>query len=152
MARCLLSEDLSGRDVVPAPVADRVTALAAQWMEHGFTPQTVRPWADLTPACGAYLAGRGVDPAALDRPIDIGGSAGPVTLRRAIMTGQLDAEQAYDIVSSHAAGNEPEPEPELPQAVFSHPTTDHAMPRTVDRDGGEHRPPTSQPSRTPFQP
>ena len=168
LARCLLSEDLGGRDVVPAAVADRVTALAAQWAEHGFTPQTVRPWAELTPACGAYLAGRGVDPAALDQLIDAGSSAGPITLRQAILTGHLDAEQAYDAVSSRAAGTRtsstptPTPTPTPtgpPPAVFSHSAADHptthtvdrTQDRTEDRDRAEHRRPSNRPSHTPFR-
>jgi hypothetical protein len=151
LARCLLSEDLGGRDVVPAAVADRVTALAAQWADHGFTPQTVRPWADLTPACGAYLAGRGVDPAALEQLIDAGAPAGPVTLRQAILTGQLDAEQAYEVVSSRTTPTPTPPGP--PPAVFSHSAADHPSTHAADRtaDRAADRRTSNQPSRTPFR-
>ena len=147
LARVLLAEDLGGRDAVPPQVAERVTALAAQWTDHGFTAETVQPWTDLTPACAAYLAERGVDPGALDQLIDTATTPNPLTLRRALATDQLDAEKAYELLV--AAGDGPSPAPKLPvnasppdplpdpaqappgpaPAVFSHPTSDHTVHR-----------------------
>ena len=144
LARVLLAEDLGGRDAVPAQVAERVTALAAQWVDHGFTAETAQPWTDLTPACAAYLAERGVDPAALDQPIGAA-SPDPLTLRRALSTGQMEAEQVYKLLES--VGDRPPPAstqaPSDPApAVFSHPAADEAV----------HRRATSRPSQTPFRP
>lgn len=162
LARALLSDDLGGRDAVPAHVADRVTALAAQWADHGFTARTARPWADLTPACAAYLAGRKVPPHALDQLVEVGGSTGPLTVRAALSTGRLTPEQAYDVLagSTGAAPSEQTPpapaDPPAPDGaeqaraapppvVFSHPGTGHGGDRT-ERPG-----PTDRPSRTPFR-
>jgi hypothetical protein len=174
LARALLSDDLGDRDAVPAHVADRVTALAAQWVEHGFTAQTVGPWAELTPACAAYLAGRGVPPHALDQLVDVGGSAGPLTVRTALSTGRLTDEQAYDLLagSADAASSRQTPrapvvsttDPPAPDgaararmapapAVFSHAGTDHTghTGHTGDRDRAERPGPADRPSRTPFR-
>ncbi|MET7399421.1 hypothetical protein ABZS66_38655 [Dactylosporangium sp. NPDC005572] len=69
LARALLGERRGDRDVIPAHVGDRVTALAKQWAAHGFTPETVHPWVDLGPAAAALLAARGISPAALQQHI-----------------------------------------------------------------------------------
>jgi hypothetical protein len=126
-------------------------------MDHGFTPTTARPWADLTPACAAYLAGRGVDPAVLDKPINTAARK-PITLRWALSSGQLAAEQAYDLLvatGTHRPPAQPQPAPDdtTPDspgapprpapAVFSHPTEDPG-------DTERHR--RTRPSHTPFRP
>lgn len=141
---------------MPAHVAERVTTLAAQWTEHGFTARTVRPWADLTPECAAYLASRGVDPGALDQLIDTGTSRRPLTVRNAISTAQIDVKQAYDFLVAQGyhkppAAGQPAPEPagqEPAQAqsvpaplVFSHPLADRA----------EQRGTAVRPTHTPFR-
>jgi hypothetical protein len=163
LARVLLAENLGGRDAVPAQVAERVTALAAEWADHGFTAETVQPWTDLTPAGAAYLAERGIDPGVLDQLIDIATSPNPVTLRRALSTGQLDAEKAYEVLVSAGDRRSPAParpapvdasqlDPAVPDpaqappgaapAVFSHPVSDQTV----------HRRATGRPSQTPFRP
>lgn len=100
LARALLSSDLGGRDAVPAHVANRVRALAEQWAAHGFTARTVGPWTDLDPPCAAYLSGRGVPPDALDELVDLDGPAGQSTVRAALSTGRLTAEQAYQALAA----------------------------------------------------
>lgn len=166
LARALLSDDLGDRDAVPAHVADRVTALAAQWADHGFTAQTVRAWVDLSPACAAYLAGKEVPPHALDQVVHVDGSAGPLTVRAALSTGRLTAEQAYDVLAGNAAtapstqppqgpdastpespapdGTAPARTPPAP-AVFSHAKPEH----TGDR--AQRLGPANRPTRTPFR-
>jgi hypothetical protein len=159
IARSLLSEDLGGRDVVPDRVADRVTALARQWADHGFTDETMRPWAELPPASAAYLKARGVDPTTLDQTINIAAVAKPLTLRQAIASGQLPAEQVYDLLVAtgkhrdrgqplgHADGPAQRNAPATPRpapALFSHPT--------VERDDSEDNRRARPPSHTPFRP
>lgn len=98
LARALLSDDLGGRDVVPAHVAHRVAAQAEEWSAHGFTAETVKPWQDLPAAAAAYLAERGVEPRVLDLPIAAFANARPVALRLAITTGRMTAERAYELL------------------------------------------------------
>lgn len=98
MARALLSDDLGGRDVVPGHVADRVSERAEEWLTHGFTVETVRPWQDLPPAAAAYLAERGVQPRVLDLPVDAFPGAAPVPLRIAISTERIPVERAYQLL------------------------------------------------------
>ncbi|WP_345539456.1 hypothetical protein [Phytohabitans rumicis] len=98
MAQALLSEDLGGRDVVPGHVADRVTERAEQWVAHGFTVETVRPWQDLAPAAAAFLAERGVDPRVLDLPVEAFPGAKPVPLRVAIGAERIPVERAYELL------------------------------------------------------
>ncbi|HEY8532976.1 MAG TPA: hypothetical protein VIL44_03750 [Micromonospora sp.] len=100
MARALLSDNLGGRDVVPKHVADRVTQQAQEWIEQGFTEETVRAWkdADLSPAAAAYLAERGVEPRVLELPMGIVPNAAPVPLRIAIASGRLSVERAYELL------------------------------------------------------
>ncbi|SDY94927.1 hypothetical protein SAMN05444365_104275 [Micromonospora pattaloongensis] len=145
VARALLSEDLGGRDVVPQHVADRVSAQAAEWVEEGFTAETVRPWkdADVPPAAAAYLARRGVEPRVLDLPAGVFPGAAPVALRLAIASGRLPVEQAYELLvitgehtppqqtGAETAGAEQPPRPvdaPVPRPVapvlFSHAATD----------------------------
>ena len=100
LARALLSEQLGDDDVVPEHVARRATALAGEWSAHGFTHDTVRPWADLPPAAAAYLAGRGVDPAVLDEPVELSpAQVAPITFRRAIASGKLTVEHAVNLLA-----------------------------------------------------
>lgn len=111
LARALLSDDLGGRDVVPAHVAQRVTAQAEEWSAHGFTAQTVKPWQDLPPAAAAYLAERGVEPRVLDLPIGVFANARPVALRLAITTGRMTAERAYELLVLTGEHVPPAPRP-----------------------------------------
>ncbi|PZM91307.1 MAG: hypothetical protein DIU79_12980 [Actinobacteria bacterium] len=100
MARALLSDNLGGRDVVPKHVADRVTAQAEEWIEQGFTEETVRAWkdADVSPTAAGYLAERGVEPRVLELPMKIVPNADPVPLRVAIASGRLSVERAYELL------------------------------------------------------
>ena len=93
LARALLGERPSGRDVVPAQVAERISRLAAQWATHGFTSSTVRPWVDLQPAAAAVLAAAGATPEALDRHV-VTTAGTTTTLWRAVSAGAMSAEDA----------------------------------------------------------
>ncbi|GAB3830144.1 hypothetical protein ACFPIJ_31485 [Dactylosporangium cerinum] len=93
LARALLGERPSGRDVVPAQVAERISRLAAQWAANGFTAATVRPWADLPPAAAKVLAAAGATPEALDRHVvTVAGTT--TTLWRAVSSGGMTGEEA----------------------------------------------------------
>lgn len=98
LARALLSEDLGGRDVVPARLADRVTEQADEWASYGFTETTVRPWRELTPEAANYLASRGVDPGVLSLSVAPGGRIEPVPLATAIASQQIPVERAYELL------------------------------------------------------
>ncbi len=93
LARALLGERPSGRDVVPLQVAERISRLAAQWATHGFTAATVRPWVDLQPAAAAVLTAAGATPEALDRHVVTTGGT-TTTLWRAVSSGAMSAEDA----------------------------------------------------------
>ncbi|WP_327003332.1 hypothetical protein OHA72_51065 [Dactylosporangium sp. NBC_01737] len=93
LARALLGERPSGRDVVPAQVAERISRLAAQWATHGFNSATVRPWVDLQPAAAAVLAAAGATPEALDRHV-VTTAGTTTTLWRAVSSGAMSAEEA----------------------------------------------------------
>ncbi|MEV0393809.1 hypothetical protein [Polymorphospora rubra] len=97
LARALLSDDLGGRDVVPARLANRVTEQADEWAAHGFTEDTVRPWRELPPDAAGYLASRGVDPAVLSLSVSPGG-IGPVPLATAIAAQQIPVQRAYELL------------------------------------------------------
>ncbi|GAA3213622.1 hypothetical protein ACFO1B_13335 [Dactylosporangium siamense] len=93
LARALLGERPSGRDVVPAQVAERISRLAAQWAANGFTAATVRPWVDLPPAAAKALAAAGATPEALDRHVvTVAGTT--TTLWRAVSSGGMTGEEA----------------------------------------------------------
>jgi hypothetical protein len=98
LARALLNDDLGGRETVPGHVADRVTAEAQVWAEHGFTAETVRPWTDLSPVAAAYLAERGVSPRVLELPVEVARSPAPIALKLAIASGLLTVERAYELL------------------------------------------------------
>jgi hypothetical protein len=102
LARALLGERPSGRDVVPIQVAERISRLAAQWATHGFTAATVRPWVDLPPAAAAVLAAAGATPEALDRHVVTTGGT-TTTLWRAVSSGALSAEEAVAAFKPAAA-------------------------------------------------
>jgi hypothetical protein len=93
LARALLGERPSGRDVVPVQVAERISRLAAQWAAHGFNAATVRPWVDLQPAAAAVLAAAGATPEALDRHV-VTAAGTTTTLWRAVSSGAMAAEDA----------------------------------------------------------
>ncbi|MEV4513280.1 hypothetical protein AB0K00_30425 [Dactylosporangium sp. NPDC049525] len=93
LARALLGERPSGRDVVPVQVAERISRLAAQWATHGFTATTVRPWVDLQPAAAKVLAAAGATPEALDRHV-VTTAGTTTTLWRAVSSGAMSAEDA----------------------------------------------------------
>lgn len=105
LARALLGERPSGRDVVPIQVAERISRLAAQWAAHGFTAATVRPWVDLQPAAAAVLTAAGATPEALDRHVVTKGGT-TTTLWRAVSSGALSAE---DAVAAFKPGATPAP-------------------------------------------
>ncbi|MEV1289170.1 hypothetical protein [Micromonospora sp. NPDC049679] len=159
MARALLSDDLGGRDVVPQHVADRVSAQAAEWIDEGFTEDTVRLWkdADVPPAAAAYLARRGVDPRVLDLPAGVFPGAAPVALRLAIASGRLPVERAYEllvITGEHTpprqpGGTGPADEPSAPPTgappprpvapvIFSHAPIDPAPRRRAAPEQDQH--------------
>ncbi|MEH1128075.1 hypothetical protein [Micromonospora sp. CPCC 206061] len=125
LARALLSEDLGGRDVVPAHVASRVTAQADEWSAHGFDAETLRPWQDMDPATAAYLVQRGVEPRVLDLPVAAFANAQPVPLRLAITTGRITVERAYELLVLTGEHQEPRP-PALQSPVTP------AAPRTAE--------------------
>lgn len=107
LATALLGERPSGRDVVPAQVAERISHLAAQWAAHGFTAATVGPWTDLRPAAAAVLAAAGATPQALERHVvTVAGTT--TTLWRAVCTGAMSAEDAAAAFSP--AVSEPAPD------------------------------------------
>ncbi|MDG6103200.1 hypothetical protein Daura_16980 [Dactylosporangium aurantiacum] len=109
LARALLGERPSGRDVVPAQVAERISHLAAQWAAHGFTAATVGPWTDLRPAAAAVLAAAGATPQALERHV-ITTAGTTTTLWRAVCTGTMSAEDAaaaFKPAASEPAASEP---------------------------------------------
>ena len=125
LARALLSDDLGGRDVVPAHVASRVTAQADEWSAHGFDAETLRPWQDMDPATAAYLVERGVEPRVLDLPVAAFANAQPVPLRLAITTGRITVERAYELLV--LTGEHQEPKPAAPAP----PETPRPAPKTA---------------------
>ncbi|MEV0128679.1 hypothetical protein AB0H83_09445 [Dactylosporangium sp. NPDC050688] len=107
LARALLGERPSGRDVVPAQVAERISHLAAQWAAHGFTAATVGPWTDLRPAAAAVLAATGATPQSLERHVvTVAGTT--TTLWRAVCTGAMSAEDAAAACKPAAAKPAPD--------------------------------------------
>ncbi|MET7419035.1 hypothetical protein [Dactylosporangium sp. NPDC005555] len=102
LARALLGERPSGRDVVPAQVAERISRLAAQWAANGFTAATVRPWVDLSPPSAAVLAKAGTTPEALERHV-ITTAGTTTTLWRAVAAGTMSAEEAVAALAPAAA-------------------------------------------------
>jgi hypothetical protein len=102
LARALLGERPSGRDVVPVQVAERISRLAAQWAAQGFTAATVRPWVDLPPAAAAVLAKAGATPDGLERHV-ITTAGTTTTLWRALAAGTISAEEAVAALAAPAA-------------------------------------------------
>ncbi|MGI5176493.1 hypothetical protein ACQEVZ_09200 [Dactylosporangium sp. CA-152071] len=157
LARALLGERPSGRDVVPMAVAERISRLAAQWASAGFTAATVRPWVDLQPAAAAVLAKAGATPEALDRQVvTVSGAA--MTLWRAVCSGAMPAADAA--AALRPAGGAPAPaaapsaapapvgveapaRAKIAPALFSHPATE-----TVHDTAEQRR--RSAPPATPF--
>ncbi|MEV0561803.1 hypothetical protein [Dactylosporangium sp. NPDC050588] len=160
LARALLGERPSGRDVVPVAVAERISRLAAQWASAGFTAATVGPWVDLQPAAAAVLAKAGATPEALDRQVvTVSGAA--MTLWRAVCSGAMSAADAA--AALRPAGGAPAPAPapsaapasapavgveaparaKIAPALFSHPATE-----TVHDTAEQRR--RSAPPATPF--
>jgi hypothetical protein len=133
LARALLNDDLGGRDVVPQHVADRVTAQATRWAEHGFTAKTVRPWRETIPAAASYLAERGVDPAVLDLPVNPLRGGGGLTLQTAIATGQMPVERAYEllVLTGHHTPPRPSGTTDEPSESSDGPPMSPARPRPV---------------------
>jgi hypothetical protein len=150
VARALLSDDLGGRDVVPQHVADRVSAQAAEWVDEGFTEETVRPWkdADVPPAAAAYLARRGVDPGVLDLPAGVFPGTAPVALRLAIASGRLPVERAYELLVITGEHTPPR-QPDVPGSTEDRPAapTGAATPRPVAPMIFSHAPTEPPPSR-----
>ncbi|MET7398367.1 hypothetical protein ABZS66_33255 [Dactylosporangium sp. NPDC005572] len=155
LARALLGERRGDRDVIPARVGDRVTALAKQWAAHGFTPETVHPWMDLEPAAAALLAARGISPASLQQHI-VATQAGNTSLWRAVASGALSAADAVNQLDAASppvpTAVAPAPSPVVPvvsamapaPAVFSHPVA------APDPDNTDRRR-RSMPAQTPFR-
>jgi hypothetical protein len=148
LARALLGDRRGDRDVIPAHVRDRVTALAKQWAAHGFTAETVPAWKDLDPAAAALLQARGVSPEAL-RQHSIATPTGSTTLWQAVTSRALSAEEAVErLQPAQRPAPAPAPAVSAPRpapAVFSHPVAE-PDPDNADRRG------RSTPRQTPFQP
>jgi hypothetical protein len=149
LACVFLGDDLGGREVVPAHVADRVTALSAEWENEGFTEQTVQPWIGLPAPLAGALVRLGVAPAMLDvqvtdLPGGIVAGSGPMTVRQAVIAGLLSAEQVAGLVAQAPEGSPGETGPaQVVPAVFSHP---------VDEFDHSPRRSSPQPSGSPFDP
>ncbi|MFF5228129.1 hypothetical protein [Dactylosporangium sp. NPDC000521] len=164
LARALLGERPSGRDVVPVAVAERLSRLAAQWAAAGFTAATVRPWADLQPDAAAVLAKAGATPESLDRQVvTVSGAA--MTLWRAVCSGAMPAAEAAAALRPAGGVTAPAPAPapaaapaagapagvaaeaparaKVAPALFSHPATE-----TVHDTAEQRR--RSAPPATPF--